>query len=124
MQSSKFNDHLINGIKDNLSELIHFQIKNKDLKNKLKVNIAMEQAESENNQKSIIFHDYLNIKIISDNLKKYNSLPNDKNIILVNNLIQCKSCHFLAIFKDFLISDYIYEFLRKNYLIKIKLYLF
>ena len=118
MQSSKFNDHLINGIKDNLSELIHFQIKNKDLKNKLKVNIAMEQAESENNQKSIIFHDYLNIKIISDNLKKYNSLPNDKNIILVNNLIQCKSCHFLAIFKDFLISDYIYEFLRKNYLIK------
>jgi hypothetical protein len=35
--------------------------------------------------------------------------------MLINNLIKCKPSHFLAVFKDYLIADYIEEFLRRIY---------
>ena len=50
------------------------------------------------------------------NLEKYNSTPNLKNIILINDLIESKETHFIATFKDFLISDFHEEFLRRYFL--------
>ena len=35
--------------------------------------------------------------------------------MIINNLINCKTNHFLAVFKDYLIVDYIDEFLRRKY---------
>ena len=54
-------------------------------------------------------------KIIRKNIQKYNSTPNYKNTLIINNLINCRSNHFLAIFKDYLITDYVEEFLRRVY---------
>ena len=50
------------------------------------------------------------------NLEKYNSTPNLKNIMLINDLIESKETHFIATFKDFLISDFHEEFLRRYFL--------
>ena len=49
-------------------------------------------------------------------MKKYNSSSQTNNILAINNLIKCKGCHFLAIFKDHLIADYIEEFMRRFYM--------
>ena len=91
---------------------------------KLKVNLSsslkfITKKKNTKKEKNIINSIYLlNIKIISKNLKKYNSKPIIKNIMIINNLINCKSNHFLAVFKDYLITDYIEEFLRRIYLLK------
>ena len=49
------------------------------------------------------------------NLEKYNSTPNQKNIMLINDLIESKETHFIATFKDYLISDFHEEFLRRYF---------
>ena len=54
-------------------------------------------------------------KIIDKNLKKHNITQLKKGIIDINDLIDSKNCHLVAIFKDYLISDYIDEFLRRFY---------
>ena len=54
-------------------------------------------------------------RIISKNLKNYNSNNNIKNIMIISNLIDCRPSHFLAVFKDYLILDYTEEFLRRSY---------
>lgn len=55
------------------------------------------------------------IKILSDNLQKYNSTPEKKNLMIINDIMDTKSNHFLAIFKDHLISDYKEEFLKRYF---------
>ena len=54
-------------------------------------------------------------KIIYSNIQKYNINNNDYDIIKINDLVDSKSCHLIAIFKDYLISDYIEEFLQRFY---------
>ena len=53
--------------------------------------------------------------IINRNLQNHNSNEKTKGIIAINDLIESKNCHLVAIFKDYLISDYIDEFLRRIY---------
>ena len=47
------------------------------------------------------------------NLQKHNSTPEKKNMMLVDDLIESKETHYIAVFKDYLISDYQEEFLRR-----------
>ncbi len=54
----------------------------------------------------------ISLYIINQNLQKYNSTPEIKDSIIINNLIFSKETHLTSIFKDFLISDYNEEFLR------------
>jgi len=53
--------------------------------------------------------------IIYKNLNKYSSKDNQYNIKLINDLIESKNCHLVAVFKDYLINDYIDEFLKRIY---------
>ena len=99
-QNEKFNSNEIpNNIKVNLSSTLKYIIKRKSQKKGRNINNAIS-------------------KIISNNLRRYNTNSKIVNIMIVNNLINCKSCHFLAVFKDYLITDYVEEFLRRIYLLK------
>ena len=99
-QHEKFNSNEIpNNIKVNLSSTLKYIIKKKSQKKGRNINNAIS-------------------KIISNNLRRYNTNSKIVNIMIVNNLINCKSCHFLAVFKDYLITDYVEEFLRRIYLLK------
>ena len=99
-QHEKFNSNEIpNNIKVNLSSTLKYIIKRKSQKKGRNINNAIS-------------------KIISNNLRRYNTNSKIVNIMIVNNLINCKSCHFLAVFKDYLITDYVEEFLRRIYLLK------
>ena len=51
--------------------------------------------------------------LINQNLQIHNSCPDQKNIMLINDLIESRETHFIAVFKDYLISDYKEEFLRR-----------
>ena len=57
----------------------------------------------------------ISIIIPLQNLQKHNSSPNEKNIMLINDLIESKETHFIATFKDYLISDFHEEFLRRYF---------
>ena len=57
----------------------------------------------------------ISISIPFLNLQKHNSTPNQKNIMLINDLIESKETHFIATFKDYLISDFHEEFLRRYF---------
>ena len=54
-------------------------------------------------------------QLINNQLQKYNCTPEQKNIMIINDIIAAKSNHFIAIFKDFLITDYIDEFLKRYF---------
>ena len=54
--------------------------------------------------------------IINNQLQKNNSSPNQKNIMIINDIIETKTNHFLATFKDFLITDYVEEFLKRYFI--------
>jgi hypothetical protein len=57
----------------------------------------------------------ISIAIPMINLQKHNSTPDKKDIMLINDLIESKETHFIAIFKDYLISDFHEEFLRRYF---------
>ena len=57
-------------------------------------------------------------KLIYSNLHKYNINDNEYNIMKINDLVDSKSSRLIAIFKDYLINDYIEEFLNRFYKIK------
>lgn len=96
------------------------KISKKEVPNKLKVNLSssLKYIIRKKNSKKIT-NPYpqksIFAKILSQNLQKHNSDIEKNNIIIVNNLIKCKSSHFLAVFKDYLIIDYVEEFLRRIY---------
>ena len=94
-----YSNEIANNIKVNLSSTLKYIIKKKNQKKVRNINNAIS-------------------KIISNNLRRYNSNSKIINIMIVNNLINCKSCHFLAVFKDYLITDYVEEFLRRIYSLK------
>ena len=123
IKKKDFNGQLKSIIKDTISKNDNIQPKKlpkKEIPNKLKVNLSssLKYISKKKNSKKIT-NTYNNIypKIIQKNLQKYNSNSDIKNIMIINNLINCKPCHFLAVFKDYLISDYIEEFLRRIYLL-------
>lgn len=97
----------------------HERINVREIPNNIKVNLSstLKYIIKKKNQKKGRNAILDNSKIISNNLRKYNSNTKIINIIVVNNLINCKSCHFLAVFKDYLITDYVEEFLRRIYLL-------
>ena len=53
--------------------------------------------------------------LINQNLQNHNSSPDMKNMMLVDDLIESKETHYIAVFKDYLISDYQEEFLRRYF---------
>ena len=120
MKKKKINGQLINRIKENYpnkekNSLIVLSENN--YPNKLKVNLSpnLKGNMKKNTKKDIIIRKNFYDKIISNNLAKYNTTQKEKNIMSINNLIKCKGCHYLALFKDYLIADYIDEFLRRIY---------
>ena len=77
-----------------------------------KLVLQSNKPQNENSKKT----NYL--KIIKKNFQKYNSNKLTNRIFPINDLIDSKNCHLVAIFNDYLISDYIDEFLRRFYCIK------
>ena len=67
------------------------------------------------NQIQIMKQGKISSYIINQTLQKHNSSPSIKNIMLINDLIESKETHFIATFKDYLISDYQEEFLRRYF---------
>ena len=71
-------------------------------------------SDSHNKKKNL---NQIKIKIssflINQNLQVHNSCPEQKNVMLINDLIESRETHFIAVFKDYLISDYKEEFLRR-----------
>ena len=67
------------------------------------------------NQIQIMTQGKISSYIINQTLQKHNSSPGIKNIMLINDLIESKETHFIAVFKDYLISDYQEEFLRRYF---------
>ena len=120
---NKFNGQIIirnKALFQNNDGVIIDKFEDKDIINKLKVNLSttLKIIKRKNSKKDLTISKKLYLKIINNNLKKYNSNPAYVNIISINNLIKCKSCHFLAKFKEYLITDYAEEFLRRIYLKK------
>ena len=70
---------------------------------KMKINLNKIQHRAKNK---------LSLYLINQNLRQYNSSPNEKNIMIINDLIHSKETHFTSVFKDYLIYDYMEEFLR------------
>ena len=60
-------------------------------------------------------NDFDKFLIMNNQLQKYNSTPEEKNIMIINDIIETKTNHFLAVFKDFLITDYVDEFLKRYF---------
>ena len=58
---------------------------------------------------------FFSLNIINSQLQKHNSNPLKKDIMIINDIIDTKTNHFLAIFKDYLITDYIDEFLKRYF---------
>ena len=85
---------------------------------KLKVNLSCSLKfinKKKNTKKGKSPKNSIYFEIIRKNIQKYNSTPKYKNTLIISNLINCRSSHFLAIFKDYLITDYVEEFLRRIY---------
>ena len=64
------------------------------------------------NQFQIMPRNKISLYLINKNLQKYNSSPEEKNLMIIDDLIYSKETHFTSLFKDYLISDYNEEFLR------------
>ena len=67
------------------------------------------------NQIQILAKNKISIFILNQNLQKYNSTPEQKNLMLINDLIESRETHFISTFKDYLIIDYQEEFLRRYF---------
>ena len=57
-------------------------------------------------------------EIISQNIQKYNSIPEENNINIIDNIINLKENHLVSVFKDNLIYCNDNEFLKGNFNIK------
>ena len=95
-----------------IKKTFSFPIKNtySKLSKKLEHNLNFQKSTENKFKKFYKFH------IINSQLQKHNSTPNQKNIMIINDLIQTKTTHYLATFKDFLINDYIEEFMKRYFI--------
>ena len=73
-----------------------------------------KEKEKDKGEKKIK-NKFLSMHIINKQLQKHNSNPSKKNVMIINDIIETKTNHFLAIFKDYLITDYIDEFLKRYF---------
>ena len=73
-----------------------------------------KEKEKDKGEKKIK-NKFLSMYIINKQLQKHNSNPSKKNVMIINDIIETKTNHFLAIFKDYLITDYIDEFLKRYF---------
>ena len=55
---------------------------------------------------------------MNNNLKKYNTTPFKHILIIVQNFIESKYCHDIAVFKEKMLFNYEEEFLKRYYKIK------
>ena len=78
-----------------------------------KININHKKISKEKNKK--IKKKFYDLYTINIQLQKYNSNPLKKNIMIINDILNTKTNHFLAKFKDSLITDYIDEFLKRYF---------
>jgi hypothetical protein len=121
MKKKEFNGQLKHKLRAIIPKCDFLQSKKfskKEVPNKLKVNLSssLKYIIRKKISKKLIYPPKnIYSKILSKNLQKHNSDIEKNNIIIVNNLIKCKSSHFLAVFKDYLIIDYVEEFLRRIY---------
>ena len=76
---------------------------------------AINRRKNLNLEKKDIKKNFINLYIINNNIQKHNSTPEIKNIMIINDLIESKENHFISVFKDYLISDYREEFLRRYF---------
>ena len=97
---------------------LFIQNNNTPKKQKLIIEQIISSIYKNNNKKNIKqkIKNKISICIPYLNLQKHNSTPNQKNIMLINDLIESKETHFIAQFKDYLISDFQEEFLRRYFL--------
>lgn len=121
MKKKEFNGQLKHKLRAIIPKCDYLQLKKfskKEVPNKLKVNLSSSLKNiirKKNSKKLTSPPKNIFSKILSKNLQKHNSDIEKNNKIIVNNLIKCKSSHFLAVFKDYLIIDYVEEFLRRIY---------
>ena len=125
IKKKEFNGQLKHILKEEILKNDNLQSKKitkVNIPNKLKVNLSssLKYITKKKNSKKVKKYQNNNLYyiIILNNLQKHNSNAQIKNVMIVNNLINCKSCHFLAIFKEYLITDYVEEFLRRIYYLK------
>ena len=93
-------------LKVNLSKSLKYIIKKK--------NQTKDKTDT-NRTNYVLIKNSLKKSIILKNLKKYDSKPLSNSIMIITNLINCKPTHYLAVFKDYLIADYVEEFFRRIY---------
>ena len=102
------------------SEKITFSIEKitKSKKKKSKAHLKFHEKlyiHDSNDEINKNIKDFDKFLIINEQLKKHNSTPNQKNIMIINDIIDTKTNHYLAVFKDYLIADYIDEFLKRYF---------
>ena len=93
-------------LKVNLSSSLKYIIRKK--------NQTKDKTDT-NRTNYISINNSLKKSILLKNLKKYDSKPLSNSIMIITNLINCKPTHYLAVFKDYLIADYVEEFFRRIY---------
>ena len=72
-----------------------------------------------NSNSNIIPNEQIKLnEIISQNIQKYNSIPEENNINIIDNIINLKENHLVSVFKDNLIYCNDNEFLKGNFNIK------
>ena len=87
--------------------------KNKSLIETNKSNISgIKSVNNNNNKKKIDYYKNLMNKTL---YSKYNTSPKAHDMILLENVIQSKYCHDLAVFKEKILFNYNEEFLRRFY---------
>ena len=94
--------HIINPLKQPIPK---FSSISYIISNSPKMDINLNHIQIVTKNKIILY-------IINQNLQKYNSTPETKNLMIIEDLIKSKETHFTSLFKDYLINDYNEEFLR------------
>ena len=70
------------------------------------------KIDNNSNQVQFLSISKISLYLINKNLQKYNSTPETKNLMIIDDLIVSRETHFTSLFKDYLIGDYNEEFLR------------
>ena len=94
--------HLIKPLKEPLPKQISISY---IFQNIPKLNLTFDKNQTKSKNKLILY-------LLNQNIQKYNSTPDKKNLMIIDDLIKSKETHFTSIFKDKLIFDYNEEFLR------------
>ena len=112
MKEAKFDSLNLSSVK-NISFPISGEKKKKSKIHRNKTVRIFKEKE----KNKIMKKKFYDLYTINSQLQKHNSTPLKKNIMIINDIIGTKTNHFLAIFKDYLITDYIDEFLKRYFLI-------